>query len=74
MRSIHMSGLFGGSGRRRRTWCGRLVDDDQLPIIGTRREANCIACARTTQARLHAILWDYDYQTRWRALLREEGE
>ena len=57
---IHMAGLFGDSGKRR-AWCGRFVGDEQLPIIGTRRKANCIACARSKQAQGHAKRWGYRY-------------
>lgn len=64
---IHAAGMFGGSGKRR-TWCGRFVDDDQLPVVGTRREINCRACAKTKQAHDHARLWNYSYQRRWKHL------
>jgi hypothetical protein len=68
-RRIHMAGLFGGG--MRTTWCGRRVDDDQLPILGTDREADCVACARSVQARGHAARWSYDYQKRWKSVLGE---
>jgi hypothetical protein len=76
-RRIHMAGLFGGMGKRK-TWCGRSVDDSQLPIIGTSRKVNCIACARSKQAHRHAQSWDYSYARRWgrviRAALSKAGE
>lgn len=65
---VHMAGLFGLAGKRK-TWCGRYVDDDQLPIIGTRRTANCKACARSAIARGHAKVWGYSYKRRWRKVL-----
>lgn len=65
---IHMAGLFGGLGVRK-AWCGRTCDDSQLPIIGTDREANCVACARSTIAHEHAQRWDYDHRERWKEVL-----
>lgn len=70
---IHMAGLFGGSGRRP-TWCGRTVDDDQLPIIGTGRKADCVACAKSNIAKGHANRWGYSYKRRWKAVLTPPKE
>jgi hypothetical protein len=69
---VHAAGLLGGS-EKRLTWCGRRVDDDQLPIIGTDREVNCLSCARSQQARSHAQRWGYSYQERWKGVLPEFG-
>ena len=66
---VHMAGLFGASGKRR-TWCGRLVDDSQLPIIGTNRTANCLACVRSNQAKEHSQRWDYSYRRMLKKILR----
>ena len=66
---IHAAGMFGGAGKRK-TWCGRLVDDDQLPIIGTNREINCVACARSQVAKSHARRWNYSYADRWGKLVK----
>lgn len=72
-KKIHAAGLLGGFGKRA-TWCGRFVDDDQLPIIGTTREIDCKSCAQSKIARQHARRWDYDYWARWEHVLRETGD
>ena len=58
---IHAArGLFSLSGGKVLTWCGRRVDDDQLAIITTDREVNCMACARTKRGRR----WLLDHLTK----------
>ncbi len=68
---VHAAGLFGGTGKRK-TWCGRFVDECQLPIIGTARQVNCKGCARSKQAHGHAKRWGYSYGRRWARVLRED--
>lgn len=56
MKRIHAAGMFGGAGKRR-TWCGRFVEDEQLPIIGTTRTINCKRCLRGKVYREHQKRW-----------------
>jgi hypothetical protein len=43
---IHGAGLIPASTPLQKTWCGRRVTEEQLPLVGTDREVNCKTCLR----------------------------
>jgi hypothetical protein len=69
---IHAAGMLGCIGKRR-TWCGLLVDDDQLAIIGTDREVDCLRCARSGIAQSHAKRWGYSHRKWWQQVMKRRA-
>jgi hypothetical protein len=45
-KTIHGRGLMPTSTPKQRTWCGRMVTGEQLPVIGTNRKLSCKTCIR----------------------------
>jgi hypothetical protein len=46
MKKIHGAGLLPTSTPKQKTWCGRYVCEDQLPILGTNRKLSCKTCLK----------------------------
>jgi hypothetical protein len=57
---VHGAGLIPASTPLQKTWCGRRVPEEQLPMLGTDREVNCKVCLR-----IHASWAEF-----WRKAIR----
>lgn len=66
---IHAAGLMPPSIGLVKTWCGLRVGQDKLAVIGTRREVNCLRCAKVGVTKT----WPPGCARHWRGVIRRRN-